>query len=390
MKRLLQKTEIKDKQKLHRYVTKVVGEELSRLSKPCYYPKLKKHFHEIPHLLGLTEQNIKDFVKVFYKGIPAANWMLHKNPYTNLLIFLQYYFLNENDKVGFMASFNMLVIMYHSNLIHKFIKFCQPELFKYAIDQLNFSHLYIREGSISGALFFLSKELSKKYEKDIKKGDPIGIAKLITETRTRISASLKSFTAAYYDASKKGSGYQTTFEPSSDESEFEGKDAGVDRNEQLATEIAKKITIYKMIDQDAIEVSRKITKINKILANAMAGSLANSKHTDNVALALLHFATETGGKTKIICSNEEHFKVVRKLMSVKVKTEKLYYKKIITRLVDIILKDIDMFDKYKKSTTQTQFMVNLFLGYYLALVMKELVCGRLKYSERFFKKYMRK
>ena len=73
------------------------------------------------------------------------------------------------------------------------MQFCNEDVFKYALENLAKTHLFSREKTIPGSLYYLSTEMDKRYGRFIKSGDVEGVTKFITECRTRISQSIKSF-----------------------------------------------------------------------------------------------------------------------------------------------------------------------------------------------------
>ena len=71
MEQLLEISNI-DYNRLKKKVHQITAFELSNLSEPCYYPSLKKYYYELLHISKLKEKDIKEFVKRFYAGTPAA------------------------------------------------------------------------------------------------------------------------------------------------------------------------------------------------------------------------------------------------------------------------------------------------------------------------------
>ena len=116
---------------LKRTVHRLTANELSELSVPCYYPSLKKFYYEFLHISKLKETDVKEFVKRFYKGTPAAKWKLHRDPISNLYIFLMYALLQRREVTAFKSMMIFYVIRNYTNLIHKHIQFCNKDVFRY-------------------------------------------------------------------------------------------------------------------------------------------------------------------------------------------------------------------------------------------------------------------
>ena len=69
MEQLLSIAHINDTE-LKSILSRIQGEELLRLSEPCYYPNLIKFNLQLMHATGLTKQDIDDFVERTWRGRP--------------------------------------------------------------------------------------------------------------------------------------------------------------------------------------------------------------------------------------------------------------------------------------------------------------------------------
>ena len=87
MKELLLKAKIKDSQ-LRSLIVRVVAKNLSSLSEPCYYPEMKKHYYEFLKLTGLTEKDVREFVKRRWKGRKEAKFLTTTDAIANFYVFL--------------------------------------------------------------------------------------------------------------------------------------------------------------------------------------------------------------------------------------------------------------------------------------------------------------
>ncbi len=153
--------------KLKRFINSSAARELSALSAPCYYPKTKRFYFEILNILRITDKDFKAFVKRNYKGTKAENWNLWRDVGTNLLIVVMHLFLNKKDQAAFMSTLVYYMIIQYSRLMHKQMKYCYEDTFKYTLDTLTRTHLFFREKTIPNSLFYLAKEMQKKYQRDI-------------------------------------------------------------------------------------------------------------------------------------------------------------------------------------------------------------------------------
>jgi uncharacterized protein YqiB (DUF1249 family) len=101
--------------------------------------------------------------------------------------------------------------------------------------------------------------------------------------------------------------------------------------------------------------------------------LNNTKYSDLLRIILKKYIEELSDM-KQLCgkSYDDH---IRKLMSLKRTKQKIYFKQQINILLTSLLKDFKYLDKYNKQTSQTQFLMNLFLAYYLTMIIKNTLCS---------------
>ena len=115
----------------------------------------------------MNENDIKAYVKRFWKGTKWASFMLHKDHVSNLIIFLMYYFLYEKDEDAFQYVSYYYMIRTYTNLMNRQIKYCNIDVFRYTLDHLNKTHLFSREKTIPNSIMFLTNQLIKRYQKGI-------------------------------------------------------------------------------------------------------------------------------------------------------------------------------------------------------------------------------
>jgi len=341
------------------------------LSAPCYYPKTKRFFYEILNRLKLTEKEFKDFVKRNYKGTKAEKWILPNEPGTNLLLFSMYLFLRKNDYATYSTLMIYLNIIQYSRLMFKSIKFCYEEPFKYTLDTLTRTHLFFREKSIPNSLFYLSKELQNKFTKYIKEWNIDGIIAFITEARSRISQSVKSFAESYYKNKQEGSVIKTQIDGPDDEGNtYQYK--VLQRGQKAIDDVSKKITTYKFVDKKALEDAKNNTKIKTSIAILIVNEITKDEYFNNIKILLQLFVKDLNN-VKMVCGNE-YYDYVRKLMALKRTTAQLYFKAQVSILLVEILKNLKLIDVYKSYTNQTQFIINSFLAFYITSIFRNSLC----------------
>jgi len=371
MKELLAKKNI-NKVALKKAIVRTVAGELTRLSEPCYYPSLHKFSKELYKLTGLTEKDVKLFIKRFWGKTKWGNFLLHKDPVTMLSIFIMWYFLNERDQLAYQYMVLFHTIRMYTNRMHIQMKFCNPEAFKYTLEHLNKSHLFYREKTIPNALYYLAKQFHKKYAKFIKEENIDKVGAFVQEVRSRIAQSVKSFAGLYYKASEEGLGFRSPYEGEEGDNPYQfEKGQKVDR---LVDEMTKKLTVYKFIDMKAMNDAKTLSKIKVSLATLITKEATNMEYEENLKQIYRLFVE--GLKDVDQLCKKEFFTYVKKLMSIKRTNEKVYFKQQINLLLLKIIKKITYDKKYAKFTTQTKFNINTFLAHYLTMILRNTLCQK--------------
>ncbi len=370
MQELLKKAQINLPQ-LHRFFKMSAAYELSKLSEPCYYPPLKKTYYDMLRQLRISDTDMKAFIKRTYKGTRAQSWNLWRMPDHNLMIFIMHIFLKNKNKAGYEAAMLYYMIRQYSHLIQKHIKYCNIDLFRYVLETITKTHLFAREKTIGNSLIHLSRELQKRFTKDIERWDIDKIIDFLGISRHRISQSVKSFSEHYYRAHKQGTRLGTQDEPSEDD-EFMTQIVSMEKGKRLIDDAVKKLTMYKIIDRKALDEAKRLTKIKVSIADLIVKNLRDLRHADNIKRILQLFVKDMN-TTSELCGRD-YYKYVKRLMSVKRTRSKVYFKQQINILIHKILKENDMLDAYNSYTPQTQFIINSFLAFYLTMIIRNSVC----------------
>jgi len=370
MKTLLKKAKI-NKPALKSFLKKVTAQNLSRLSEPCFCPHLFPLYFEFLRLCGLTEKDVKEFTKRRWHGRKEAKFLIHREPKANFYIFLMHYFLLEKDRTGYQTAMLFFVIRYYANLMKiYFKKYCDEAVFKYALERLARTHLFVREKTISNALYYISQEMVRRWTKDLEEENLDRVSKFMQECRHRIEQSLQSFARVYYKASKEGIGLKTQPTPSDDE-ENAYQYQTIEKGTRAIDEVTRKITVYKYVDKRAQTEAKKVTKASSELANLVSFSLVNLRYSDNIRVTLQLFVK--GLKDVDMICGKTYFNYVKKLMS-KRGEDTRSFKHHVNVLLLKVLADIKYKGRYDKLTNQTKLLINLFLAYYLTMILRNTVC----------------
>ena len=370
MEQLLSKANIKDAQ-IKSLASKVVAKTLSSLSEPCYYPTLKKYYYEFLKLSGLTEADIKEFTKRRWSGRKEARFATQTNAIANFYVFLLQYFLQKRDKTAYQYLMIFYILRHYANLMHKSFTYCNDDAFKYALETLTKTHLFAREKTIANALYFMAQQMIQKWTRGIRNGDIDAISAFMQESRHRVSQSMKSFASTYYKAAEEGQGIKTEEVPDEDDENAYQKQAGEKAN-RVIDDVTKKITVYRFVDRKSQEEARRLVKINSSLATQIVGKLNNTKYSDSIRLILKLFIKDLTD-VKNLCG-KDYYTFVRQLMSLKRTRMKIYFKQQVNLLLLQLIEEFGYTKSYYKVTSQTQFLINLFLAYYLTLILRNSVC----------------
>jgi len=372
MDEILNKLKIDDA-KVKRLIVNIVSRNLSNLSEPCYYPELKKHLYELLRLTKKKKKDIKEFTKRRWHGRKEAKFRAQADPIANFYVLLMQYFLKKRDKITYRNFMIFYVIRHYANLMRKYFKYCIDETFKYALETLTRTHLFSREKTIPNALFFLADEMIRRWSRGLQQNNLDLISKFMQESRNRLEQSVRSFASTYHNAAKEGAGLKTEEIPDEDE-EGEGvfQIAKADTSIRLIDKVVRKITVYRHVDYKAVQEARIQAKISSALATQIVSKLNNTKHSDKLRTIYRLYVRELTN-AKELCG-KDFYPFVRKLMSIKRTKMKIFFKQQINLLLIEILKEIGYNKKYNQLTSQTQFLHNLFLAYYLTLLFRNTVC----------------
>jgi hypothetical protein len=362
-----------DLTQLRRYIVGKAAAELSALSTPCYYPKTKKFPYDILHVLKITEKDFKEFIKRNNKGTKAEKWLLPNDLGTVLLIFVMYLFLKKKDRAAYSATIIYFLIVQYSRLMHKQIKYCYEDTFKYTLDNLTRTHLFSREKTIPNSLFYLSNALQSSFTKDIASWDKERIFIFMSEARSRISQSIKSFAESYYKNRKEGIAIKTQSEETEDNDTNIYQYKVLQRGQRVVDEVTKKITIYKTVDKKAFEDAKQISKAKTSISTLICNEVANEKYFNQVKI-LLQLFVKGLTDVKMVCGNE-YYDYIKKLMALKRTTAQIYFKAQVNILLQEILKNLKLLEVYKKYTSQTQFIISSFLAFYITSIFRNTICS---------------
>jgi len=372
MQELLNKVKINDST-FRSYIVRIVARNISAIAEPCHFPVVKKHYYEMLRMTGLTESDVRAFTKRRWKGRKEAAFLIHREPIANFYIFLMQYFLKKRNNIVYKYLMSFYMIRYYANLMRgSFPKYCNPDVFKYALENIAKTHLFVREKTIANALQHISRDMMRLWTKGLLENNLDDISRFMQDSRTRISQSRKSFAEAYYRAEEQGTGFRSDTE--SDNPEDTYKQLTTTKTNKLAEELTKKIVVYRLVDRKAQIEARKLTKIKTSIATQLTTKLNNIKFSDNILIIYKLFLRDIKS-VKEICG-KDYYTYVRKKMSIRRTTDKIYLKQQINILILKLIKEFNYKKQYDKLTNQTQYLINLFLAFYITMILKNTICSK--------------
>jgi hypothetical protein len=370
MKQLINKSNYNIRQ-LKALITGYTAKEFDALSEPCYYPRTKLAYHEILRSMKLTDKDAKEFVKRQYKGTKAEKWILWQDPATNLLIVIMHLFILHRDLAAFKTTVAYYMFFQYGRLMHKQLLYCDENIFRYTIDTLTKTHLFVREKTIANSLYYLAAEVRKRYELDIQRWNVNGIIDFIGASRHRISQSVKSFVQNYYKVKEAGSSIKT-IKDTPDEEGNVYQQTSMDRGKSKIDEAIKKLTIYKVVDKRALNEAKKLSKIKASIAELIANEMVNVEYADSVRMILNLYLKELKNANDLCGSGYERY--LRSLMAVKRSNAMVYFKQQVNLLLMKVLSNLKIEKQYLSYTSQTQFIINLFLASYITMIFRSTMC----------------
>lgn len=353
---------ILDHKQLHRTIVNKVANELQYLSNDCYYPKTADIFKELMVQCQTDEKKLNAYSKARFKPFPRwKNAKIANDSKTTLIVLILEDFIDKKDNAAAIQCINLLALRFYTNILRKFITFCNPNYFRGALNRLSHNHLFIKKKSIGASILHLGYEVFVKNKTYFEKDDVEQIAKTIYELRGRINQSIKSFAIKYYEISKDQTSIKLQDEDLPDQQT-------IDKQIRVKSgNLARELTIYGHKDYEALRYAQRITKQNQKLANEYITELSNSKYNNDLELAFYLFmkaARQEGATSKL-----DYVNLSKTLMSIKVSTQPVYYKKSIIKIHDEIVNDLGYSSYFDKLSIQSKGISRRFFSYYIAMTI---------------------
>jgi hypothetical protein len=341
----------------HRYISKVVGAEYSRLTKPCYYPKLTIYFQDIQEITGFTNEHIE----TFKKGIldPYSKYVIYNDKYTVLILMCILYFFVVKKLDTAKLFYQFLAIKFYSSRFHIHFKFCKDDLFVMALEQLSHKHLFKVKGGVGSAIDYIYRTEYEKYQytlsKPVKNISDKELVAMVYSLRTRIAQSVRSFAEVYYKIFEKGEGIKKT-----KEEEEEGESGSA----LAADKYSMIICTYGQIDKLALGQAISQSGIMKGPAVSIVTQFSTSENREKLRF-IITLITRIEKITNI-CTETGRNRIIRKIIS-DVKFNNYSVKEEIKDLI------YSLDSGYQFRTLHVPQLV-MFFCHYLTLFLKYRIC----------------
>jgi len=347
-----------DYKNLHKFILDTTGRELAGLSEDCYYPKVSNIYKDLLHLCNANEDDLITYSKNKFKN---PKWRLLHDPYTVLLVLIMQEFLSKNDQPAALSAMNLLSLRFYANRMYKYIRYCNPEYFRGALNKLSYNHIFNTKKTIGSSILHFSSSIFNIYKNDIKKNNTNRIIEMIYALRTRVAQSARSFAEKYYEIHKTGiGGVSKEKEDYQDQSQEK-------KIREIASKLSKDICVFNNIDELSKKEAVDLSKIGREYGRLYVEALSKPKYAERVETAYVLFLKEFIKSQKL--SKLDFILASKAAMSVKISKKPIYYKKIIANIHDSIIKEHNLTKTFNNWSIQTQAASRSFISYYLILYM---------------------
>lgn len=345
---------------VYKYMSRLIANELSYITKPCYFSKFVKYDLDIQRKLNISNIEINTFINSidFTNIIAFRKGFSDKKTIVSLLGVLNY--INKNEEIS-KLFFQYLTIKFYSSRIHiHFPKFCNDKIWDRSFEILSPNHLYKKSGGIANFIMYIANfdfEKAKSKFKNPKLTDR-DLYLIVLGLRTKISQSVKSFAQSYYKVAKEVEG--------SDKSKSDPleNDAQVSGTQLIADKISMLMCTYQQIDEGALNYSISIAKINKDIATNILVELSKVENRDKIKFIIILIGKLNDLKS--VCIEQSRNNLIRKIISTKI------LKKYDIR--EEVIKILSGLDNSYKWANIDKNQLSIFFINYLLIYMRNRIC----------------
>lgn len=341
--------------KVYRYISRILGIELSEVSKPCYKPKVVKYFSDLQHMLGVSDEKIKEFVSSIVVPYPHI-FKIYKEKFTVLLLIAIIYYIRKGKPEIAKTFFTFLNLKFYSSKVHQhFPKFCNGDLWIITLDRLSPKHLFRTQKGISSAIIYIAEFDFNKNKEKLKSQtlDDKTLGDIVYGLRTKITQSVKSFAQLYHKLYNDG----LTRTASEDE-----EIGGV---KLVADKISMTMCTFGQIDKGALSKAIINSRLRKDLSISIISQISVAEYKDKIRFIIILISRL--GDLKSVCKEQDRLKLIRRINS----NYKIGGRYILKNEIKDLLYSIE--SGYQLKTLYDVQLVNFF-SHYLTLFIGSRIC----------------
>ena len=288
--------------KVYRYISKILGSELSNMSKPCYKPKLVRYYSDLQSLLNVDDEKIKTFMR----GIDDkyATFQIYRDKYTILLLIVIIHYTQKKRFEIAKTFFEYLALKFYSSRIHKhFQKFCNEDLWVLALDRVSPKHLFRTKKGVSSSILYLADfDYNKGRNKLLSPSlDDKVLKDIVYGLRTKIAQSVRSFAQLYFKMYAAGGVSAIT------------QDEEISGATLVADKISMTMCTFGQIDKGALSKAIILSRIRKDLAISVVSQFSVSEYKDKIRFIIILISRLN--TLKAVCKETERLKLMRRINS---------------------------------------------------------------------------
>ncbi len=363
-------------QRIYRLIVREVGQNINGLSEPCHVVHTQNFEKIMYRELGVTKKEMSSFAKQSADTLgPKGSGQTARVPFTFTIAYLSYRFIRANKiKMADTVLLYLLIKDYGSSMAKGFSKWCDPDVFRYTIDNLTPTHLFYREKTIANALIHISRGMNKRFFQRIRKNPdwvPELMHDMIIEARNKVSQSTKSFVNSYMKNHAAGKGVSAQQEPTDDDKRnMMQTTTGADGKAAAIEKFIKSMFVYKNYDRKAVDQAKKDSRVKNNLAEMVLPLIHNRSSEENVKIILTSFMKNMLD-SKSLCG-PALITITKKLMLKRDLKSMFLFKNLIlnytTSLLDLLKPNINHI------TTRDETSLRLFVALYITISFRNLFC----------------
>jgi hypothetical protein len=305
----LPNSSVEDIEKLRKFVSFFIGDELSKTSIPCHYIKTIRKWEDLLKLTGLNDNVLKEFKNsIIPKKLRTAKIITDKQTLLILYCIAYFFKIRKFDLVK--LFFQLLAVKFYANRVHAHMsRHCNPEVWNLAMDNLSSKHLYKNKGGIGAAILYLAEtEFRKKRDiflktKDLNEG--MFLVNIIYHLRHRIQQSFRSFANLYFKIIEED---KVTF---SKIPEDELENIQTKSSQIISDKISALICTYSQIDQYALGKSVGLSGLKQEIALSILSQISSPENLTQVRFIII--LIDRILELKKVCLEKKRQYLVRKV-----------------------------------------------------------------------------